>query len=173
MAVMPTSAILASKVKSFLPAANIASKVLGSVFGGSKGPSFRQQLNNARTAQHKNIMGQFASTMKAAKVNKIHPLVALGIQPSSGGVVGNFQNDMPGQNISRAIGATVSGFKEKQMEDLAIERANLENDLLRAQISDINSSPSDAKVTVPMPFGNNQEGAVEISGDRKAGPLGS
>ncbi len=128
-------------------AGTLAETLLASAFA-DKGPGFREQLNTARTAQHKQIMGHFASTMKAAEVNKIHPLVALGISPSSGGF--SLSQDVSsgmGQNIGRAVRSAFSGSRQEQeLADLAVERAHLENDLLRSQISNINYQPGDPRV---------------------------
>jgi hypothetical protein len=49
-----------------------------------------------------------------------------------------------GQNLGRAVNSVFQGAREKQLGELAVERAKLENDLLRSQISNINSQPGDA-----------------------------
>lgn len=78
----------------------------------------------------------------------IHPLAALGATGASYSPVGLGDNDYSavgssvGQDISRAVDATRTapermGAISHKMEALGLERASLENDLLRAQILDI------------------------------------
>lgn len=83
-----------------------------------------------------------------AKRAGIHPLAALGATGASYSPVGLGDNDFAavgsavGQDFSRAIDATRTapertGAVAAKMEALGLERATLENDLLRAQILDI------------------------------------
>ena len=57
------------------------------------------------------------------------------------------------QNISRAINSHVAGQREKQLHEIAIERAKmdlvgkkLENDLLQSQLTNVNRQAGDAPV---------------------------
>lgn len=83
-----------------------------------------------------------------AKRAGIHPLAALGATGASYSPVGLGDNDLSavgsavGQDFSRAVDATRTkperlGAVGAKMEALGLERASLENDLLRAQILDI------------------------------------
>lgn len=145
-------------------AGTVAESLIASAFA-DKGPGFRELLNTSRTAQDKQIMGHFASTIKAANTYGVHPLVALGISPSSGGF--NLSQDVSsgmGQNIGRAVRSAFSGSRQEQeLADLAVERARLENDLLRSQISNINYQPGDPR-TVDTPAG-----PVVVDRTQKAG----
>lgn len=78
----------------------------------------------------------------------VHPLAALGATGAQYSPVGLGDNDTAasfsaaGQDISRAVEATRTapermGVVGAKMEALGLERASLENDLLRAQILDI------------------------------------
>lgn len=82
-----------------------------------------------------------------AKRAGLHPLAALGanismpnpVMSGSGEIISNAMSNM-GQNISRAAQAHVTRDERVQaqaMNTLAIERAGLENELLRTQISSI------------------------------------
>lgn len=76
--------------------------------------------------------------VKDAEAAGIHPLYALGAQTHSFAptmVGSNFA--AAGQDISRAIDATRTGGERlnARLGELALERAGLENDLLRAQIA--------------------------------------
>jgi hypothetical protein len=140
-------------------AANIGGQLAGglvnSVFG-SKGPSFQAQLNDQLQATKKLTRSQnyhaFEATIEAAKANKIHPLAAIGT--SVGGASMPIYNNnesgqiIDGQNLGRAAASIFSGKRERQMQDLALERAHLENDLLRSQITSVNSQPGDAPTPV-------------------------
>lgn len=75
-----------------------------------------------------------------AKAAGIHPLYALGANtvsysPSSVGDVGPALSDM-GNSIERSVAAT-STSGGRVIDALALERAGLENDLLRAQIASV------------------------------------
>lgn len=78
-----------------------------------------------------------------AKAAGVHPLFALGAQVTPGSPqaidFGTSQPDYAsmGQDIGRAVYATMSGSQrnEAKMQALAVERGELENTLLRAQIA--------------------------------------
>jgi hypothetical protein len=124
--------------------------LLGGLLGGKKGPGFRQQLNDNRTMQSKLNRGDIADKMWAAKQYKIHPLTMLGTQlPNISSPVyqgGGGRSD--GQNIAAAItkGASdyFTGKVNEKMNNLALERAELENELLRSQITSINNPAATA-----------------------------
>lgn len=103
-----------------------------------------------------------------AKAAGIHPLFALGAQlPSSSPttfIPGSFQDSMgaavadAGQSIGRAFEATRTGPErvQERLGELAITRAELENDLLRSQnallIQQSNPALPSARVAPSMPF---------------------
>lgn len=80
-----------------------------------------------------------------AKAAGLHPLAALGVQMSGYNPVSSSSNfgDM-GQDIGRAIDATRTGPERDEasgtLGKLALERAGLQNDLLRAQIAKLNQA---------------------------------
>lgn len=94
-----------------------------------------------------------------AKAAGLHPLAALGMQATGFNPVSaptNFAE--AGQNIGRAIGTALSPQERNEAEGtlakLGLERAQLQNDFLRAQIRQINSTgtPPARPATTPDPF---------------------
>ncbi len=76
----------------------------------------------------------------------IHPLAGIGVPLTTGGVSthsGGEENNM-GQNLARAAASAIQGRADKQLEELTIERAKLENDLLRSQLTTVTRQPGDA-----------------------------
>lgn len=98
--------------------------------------------------QKKVLQNQIQWKTADAKAAGIHPLYALGAPTSSySSTVGNYGPDPMssslremGQDIGRAVEATsTSGRRESdKMAALGLERAGLENDLLRSQIAKLN-----------------------------------
>ncbi|QGH72993.1 MAG: putative minor capsid protein [Microviridae sp. ctzVR26] len=93
-----------------------------------------------------------------AKRAGIAPLAALGAQtmpyqPAFGDTFDTSAMANMGQDIGRAIDATRSGKdrNDARMIALALERGELENDLLRSQIAKLNKT----QVGPPMPTGSN------------------
>lgn len=89
-----------------------------------------------------------------AKAAGVHPLFALGANVSSFSPQAVFpegrrDSGIDGQDISRAVYATATGETRAaaQLSALTLERASLENDLLRAQIAKLNPS----QVGPPLP----------------------
>jgi hypothetical protein len=100
------------------------------------------------------------TSMAMSKKHKVHPLVALGVGSPSGGVVSEYDpGDIKGQNLERAARAGIPGRANQELEKLAVERAQLENDILRAQLTNINSSPSDPAHTT-VAAGSNEPAVV-------------
>lgn len=132
------------------PYASLASGILGSVFSKEKKPSRQQRLQDAGDAQYVADYNSIKGKVLGAKRFGLHPLAALGIGTAGSQVVGNFQGGIEGQNLGRAIGANINGFRDAQMFKLTLERARLENELLETQISNINNQPGDPPV-VPLP----------------------
>jgi hypothetical protein len=92
-------------------------------------------------------MAQNGLSWKVADAKKadIHPLYALGSPTNSfSPSVIPMQNEMAGlgQDIGRAIDAGLSkkGRVQRQLQELSLERAGLQNDLLRSQIARNNSA---------------------------------
>jgi hypothetical protein len=133
--------------------AKAASSLLsfGGAFGGDDGPGYTEQLNNSlrtiREQTHTQTLAKAAAAVRAGKKHKIHPLTLLGAGnvPISHPVYEQKQN--MGQNITNAVAQGTSAyFKGKEMDklnQLTLERAQLENELLRSQITAI-SNPSNA-----------------------------
>lgn len=124
----------------------IGSQLAGSLFG-DKGPSAREQIQNGANSTALNSEYQIAGLMKAAKTHKLHPLSVLG----SGGAqastpIYNNTGDNLGQNIGNTLAKGVSSYMngktQSKIDSLNLERAQLENDLLRSQISSINGQPT-------------------------------
>jgi hypothetical protein len=130
---------------------SLASNILGNVFsGGDDLPDPQYVATQNRIAALASTKGQIHGAVQAAKETGLHPLAALGI-PTSGGTVGKLSRDAAGgmgQNIQRAINASVPNAYEKQLQELTLERAKLDNDLLRAQISEVTKQAGDPPVVV-------------------------
>lgn len=88
-----------------------------------------------------------------AKKAGIHPLYALGAQTNSFAPqsVGDMGISAAGQDIGRAITATSSQGSDAVAEKLSLERAGLENELLRTQIQGSKLATIRQGATVPMP----------------------
>lgn len=120
-----------------------------------------QNYNNQKEfAQH-----AISYRVQDAQRAGIHPLYAMGasvpsFSPSSmvGATdrSGDYLRGM-GQSIDRAIAAHQSGkereqsAQEKMMDALALERAGLQNDVLRAQLASINARLAPGQVGVSLP----------------------
>jgi hypothetical protein len=118
------------------------SSLLGGVFGKKKkrGPSWQDQLTMQRQATRQ----EFALMDQMSKKYKIHPLAMMGSQlPQLSTVYQSEGGSNMGQNIAQSISKGAStyftGKANKEMNDLALERAELENELLRSQITSINN----------------------------------
>lgn len=135
----------------FSSIASIAAPIIGGVIG-NKGASDVSQQNAAyqkEFAQH-GIRWKVAD----AKAAGLHPLAALNTNTAT--FSPSFQTGNMGQNISRAINAAGSALdrqKSAEADALALERASLQNDLLRAQISHVGRASNP-----PFPSGS-------VSGD--------
>ncbi|MEM2002468.1 MAG: hypothetical protein QXT77_07485 [Candidatus Methanomethylicaceae archaeon] len=87
-----------------------------------------------------------------AKAAGLHPLAALGAQTTSYSPV-HVGTDFAGmgQDISRAIDATRTGGEKQDavLSSLAVERAGLENELLRAQIAKVRGAGQSPGIPAP------------------------
>lgn len=113
-----------------------------------------------------------------AQAAGVHPLFALGANTTSFSPISTFQPSgdavgplvaQAGQNLGRAIAST-STAEERQkglMAALQLERAGLENDLLRSQIA-----RTAGQIGPPFPTGAVGPGGVS-TGDIARGPLGT
>ena len=122
---------------------------VASLVGGLFGNAQKQQGQEREIA----LQREFAQNglrwkVEDAKRAGIHPLAALGATGASYSPVGLGDNDLAavgsavGQDFGKAIDSTRTapermGAIGAKMEALTLERATLENDLLRAQILDI------------------------------------
>lgn len=145
-------------------------EAIGAVAGGlanrlfSSKPSMKNAWETAKiqgyqTSQH------LPNLIKGAKEAGIHPLAALGSSVpsfSGGATVGGSDSGM-GQDIGRAITAGLTGRsrQEARMNELALERGQLENDLLRSQIAKESSS----QVAPALPSPTDRNGAFSGQGD--------
>jgi len=146
------------------------SSLLGGLFGGgSQKATAQSDMNNELLGQqftwqrrlHQDTSkflwrNQIPTTVAAAKSAGIHPLVAMGVNPS-GGSTGSFAigggSDAPnalgagladmGQHLGRAAQAYLTRDErnvQQSMTALQLERASLENDLLRSQITSVKAN---------------------------------
>lgn len=107
--------------------------------GAGQAVGKQEEARDVRSS-NENLQREFATMgiqwkVEDAKKAGIHPLAALGAQTHSyqPATVGDSGVDLleMGQNISRAVQA---GTVPSQLEELSLERAGLENELLRTQI---------------------------------------
>jgi hypothetical protein len=125
------------------------SSLLGGLFGGSgsKGRSVAEQSETNRDNQLKLARHMPAAIALGAKEAGFHPLATLGI-PTAGALpvyedIDRRTGDSLGQNLGRAISANYKSGYDKQMDALSIERAKLQNELLRGQVSNVtNGQPN-------------------------------
>lgn len=120
--------------------------IISGLLGGKKkrGPSPTDMIGYQSMADHQ----AFDDKMTLAAKYKIHPLTMLGVNTSGTFTAPVYEDrsDNMGQNIASAItkGASdyFTGKAAQEMEDLSLERARLENELLRTQITSVGRSPS-------------------------------
>jgi hypothetical protein len=151
--------VAASTVIAGVQAAGSLASAFG--LGRDKGPGFTEQKNHSAQLIESNNRAHIKSLVGGALANGIHPLAALGISPSGTTVPQYDTSSINGQNIGRAVGSAIAGFKQNKLQELAVERAELENDLLRSQISNVNNQPGDA----PNPLGAPSTGSFKTYAD--------
>jgi len=130
--------------------------LLGGLLGGGgtswnkQRKQMQEQLSDQKAYQYEIDTERPSWVVKGAQAAGISPLVALGMQPISTPGVSIGSDTKPqidfqsmGQNLGRAAEAYMSQdqrAKQAVVDQLALERAQLENDLLRSQISSVNNS---------------------------------
>lgn len=146
-----------------------------SMFGGMKAQKSQEKMAEQNIALQKQFAQEGIQWKVAdAKAAGIHPLYALGAQTHSFSPVSvgdslsaSFAN--AGQDIGRAINAVSNGSQRvdaitRAAQGLALEKAGLENELLRSQIRRNNSAgtppPSPAGAAWAMPG----QGATQLPG---------
>lgn len=157
-----------------LAAAGISAgaKLLGGWLG-NKSSDKAQQMNIAmqREFAQKGIRWRVAD----AKAAGIHPLYALGAQTHSFSpvAIGADYSSIgeAGQDIGRAIAATSNqsqrvGQMQKILDGLTVERAGLENELLRSQIARLRQTPNP-----PMPVEQRYLTGLDGQGQAAVGAL--
>lgn len=132
---------------------NVAGRVVGSLFGDGR-------QNNDVSGQwqaNADLQREFAQhgirwRVEDAKAAGVHPLYALGAQPASASPIymdGGSRDTWSGlgQDISRAVaaGRTVGERVDSKLSELQLERAELENELLRKRIA------HEGQIGPPMP----------------------
>lgn len=134
--------------------------MLGAILGGigSIAGHFLNKSAADKNIENQKLFAQKGIQWKVADATKagLHPLAALGantmsFNPVSTGDMGGPLADM-GQNVGRAIEATQNGSERAngKIGLLQLERAGLENDLLRTQIASENARLR-AQLGPPMP----------------------
>lgn len=130
-----------------------------SQFGGDSGARDAQSANFE--FQKQMAQNGVRWRVEDAKAAGVHPLFALGAQIPAGAPVQVFGNDNDaqtaelasrfGQDIGRAIDSTRTEDERTsaRMQSLALERSELQNDLLRSQIARLNQQSGP-----PMPVSN-------------------
>lgn len=171
----------------------IAGSVLGSLAGkafGDSGPGLTETLNINFKNWKKQIAHELPGRVNAAKKAGIHPLYALGMNSTASQpqMVGGDSNPMDyssmGQDIGRAVEAYASGSQRtaKRLEALSLDRAELENQLLRSQIArniqqgtpSLADSADDvrypAQAKMPMGYGDTAP-LLRLGRDQKGNPV--
>lgn len=137
---------------------------VGGLFGGSSKSALRAQENmNAMNIQMQKEFAQHGIRWRVedAKAAGIHPLYALGANTTSFSPTSYIPGDSgprrdyggaleglgrAGQGLARALQAKQSEEEriDSKLNALALERGELENDLLRSQIARLNQQPTPA-----------------------------
>lgn len=125
---------------------------IGGLFGGNKGPGFTEQLNHSLTASRKHMELQndlgFRTKIAAGRKEGIHPLAMLGVNTSGQVVSPSYDTgDVKGQNLARAASAAGQTATSIAANKLALERAQLENDLLRVNISNASQNAGQTPIS--------------------------
>jgi hypothetical protein len=122
--------------------------LVSGLLGGDDGPSAMEQINHNAYAQRLALRKVTHEKMRLAKQYNIHPLTMLGTQAPQASSPVYHQKENMGQNVATALAKGASdyftGKANQKMNDLAIERAQLENQLLKTQISSINNPAATA-----------------------------
>ena len=133
-----------------MPLGGIA-QAIGGLFGASKDAKV-QERNAIRNIEYqkkfakRGVRWKTRDTMLAAAEHKMHPLALLGMQTHSFAPVHIGSSDWQGamSNAGQAIGQAASHYspsavtqrkQDQAMAGLAMERAHLENQLLRTRIA--------------------------------------
>lgn len=116
---------------------NVGGSLIGGLLGGRKKLSYKDNWNAFRDSQEMQQIA-FKNKMDLAKQYKINPLTMLGAQlPQVTAPVYDSRSNM-GQNIASSLAKGASSYftgkAQEELNKLALERAKLENELLRTQI---------------------------------------
>lgn len=156
--------------------------LLGGILGGKekKGPSIYEQYWANQDHERTMARNRPSWIVEGAKLAGIHPLVAMGIQPSQGANIsipssgGGSDWGAVASNLGQDIGRTVEALgtqeeraAQKILTTQAIRRGELENDLLASQAAKIRST-----ITPPFPNNVGPHGNVIINPDEVTSGLG-
>lgn len=144
-------------------------KLIPSFFGDSSDQKAEAQFNanyqlqhdlayHGRTIGARDVMNAYAET-------GIHPLSLLGLNPASASTVasvggfggGNWRKGVAdaGQDIGRAISATAGSAERAAMSKLLLEKAGLDNELVRVHIArQVQELSNNAQIGPAMPIEN-------------------
>lgn len=134
--------------------------ILGNIGGGLIN-HFSNQAANAenREFQMRSMKEGIRWRVDDARAAGVSPLVALGAPTFNPGPVSIADTSMgeafsrSGQDISRAITATrPAGERVKALENLQLERAGLENELLRSRLARENATPMPPAPVLDVPL---------------------
>ena len=157
-----------SSIGSF--ASGLGSLASGFGLGGDDGPGFTEQKNMAQDFTASQIrakmLGSARFATEAGKKYGLHPTVLLG---QGGGQSATFQSGGGkswnpaeiGQGVDRALNAGRSATQRK-LDELALEKAGLENDYIRTQIAASQKAISGTAPTVAIRGNTDDTGNVEI-----------
>lgn len=128
------------------PIIGAAGNLLGGIFGqNAADKAADKNIKLQKDFAQKGIQWKVADAIKAG----LHPLAALGantmsFSPVATGDVLGPSLDAMGQNLGRAVDATKNTTEKMQgaIAPLLLEKAGLENDLLRSQIHQLNKQPA-------------------------------
>ena len=140
-------------------ASGLGSLASGFGLGGDDGPGFTEQKNQAQDFTASQIrakmLGSARFATEAGKKYGLHPTVLLG---QGGGQSATFQSGGGnswnpaeiGQGVDRALNAGRTGVQRK-LDELALEKAGLENDYIRTQIAASQKAIATSGATVALP----------------------
>lgn len=162
-----------SKIGTF--AGGLGSLASGLGIGGG-GSGAGAAARTAKSVGEANLQNSYASArnlpkaiVKGAKRAGLHPLAVLGspVAASQGVSVGGgassngFDPASIGQGIDRALNAGRSGVQRK-LDELALEKAGLENDYLRTQIAGSQRAITNTAAVPSLDSGDNLSGITDF-----------
>lgn len=152
---------------------SIFSAIGGLIGGFMQNKAAKEQQRFQQEYAMKNIRWK----VKDAKAAGIHPLAALGVQPAGGAPTAIPDYSDMGQNIGRAIDATMTGEQKnddytKAVQSLTLQRMETENNLLKLNLVNSASATVRQAGNPPAYFASAESGETPRRPELPMGSLG-